>query len=191
MSISQMTVFVLPWSSSPYHRKRVERVVILSPVEEASHEDCALPHYYVKCQDGTHKPRRCFRTLHNPPRGSCQPPGLMRVKILLKVVHASGEFSKLSVMLELSEPWPGSSLRSLLIIRIIAIVIVITDRNRNRNRNVNGNVNGIGNCNGNGSGIHLSVSSISEAQDPSNRFDALEILTLIVLEARWSGQVYL
>ena len=87
-------------------------------------------------------------------------------------------------MLELSEPWPGSSLRSSLC--IIAIVIVITNRNRNRNRNrnVNGNVNGIGNCNGNGNGVHLSVSSISEAQDPSNRFDALEILTLIVLEAR-------
>ena len=75
-----------------------------------------------------------------------------------------------------------ASLRSSLC--IIAIVIVITNRNRNRNRNVNGNVNGIGNCNGNGNGIHLSVSSISEAQDPSNRFDALEILTLIVLEAR-------
>ena len=104
----------------------------------------------------------------------------MRVKILTKVVHASGEFSNLSVMLELSEPWPGSSLRSSLC--IIAVVIVIA--NRNGNDNVNGNVNGIGNCNGNGNGIHLSVSSISEAQDPSNRFDALEILTLIVLEAR-------
>ena len=83
-------------------------------------------------------------------------------------------------MLELSEPWPGSSLRSSLC--IIAVVIVIA--NRNGNDNVNGNVNGIGNCNGNGNGIHLSVSSISEAQDPSNRFDALEILTLIVREAR-------
>ena len=105
----------------------------------------------------------------------------MRVKILTKVVHASGEFSKLSVMLELSEPWPGSSLRSSLC-KIATLVIVIA--NRNGNDNVNGNVNGIGNCNGNGNGIHLSVSSISEAQDPSNRFDALEILTLIVLEAR-------
>ena len=61
-------------------------------------------------------------------------------------------------------------------------MIVIT--NRNGNDNVNGNVIGIGNCNGNGNVVHLSVSSISEAQDPSNRFDALEILTLIVLEAR-------
>ena len=82
-------------------------------------------------------------------------------------------------MLELSEPWPGSSLRSSLC-KIATLVIVIA--NRNGNDNVNGNVNGIGNCNGNGN--HLSVSSISEAQDPSNRFDALEILTLIVLEAR-------
>ena len=89
----------------------------------------------------------------------------------------------MSVMLELSEPWPGASLRSSLC-KIATLVIVIANRNRNRNRNVNGNVNGIGNCNGNGSGIHLSVSSISEAQDPSNRFDVLEILTLIVLEAR-------
>ena len=100
-----------------------------------------------------------------------------------KVVHTSGEFSNFSVMLELSEPWPGSSLRSSLC-KIATLVIVRANRNRNRNRNVNGNVNGIGNCNGNGNGIHLSVSSISEAQDPSNRFDALEILTLIVLEAR-------
>ena len=78
-------------------------------------------------------------------------------------------------MLELSEPWPGSSLRSSLC-KNATLVIVIANRN--------GNVDGIGNCNGNGNGIHLSVSSISEAQDPSNRFDALEILTLIVLEAR-------
>ena len=74
------------------------------------------------------------------------------------------------MMFELSEPWPGSSLRSSL--WIIAMVIVIT--NRNGYDNGNGSVNGIGNCNGNGNGVHLSVTSISEAQDPSNRFDALE-----------------